>query len=162
MRIGVVSDTHDNARYVERAVDLFDGDADAVVHCGDVVAPFSASPFDARFDFHAVRGNNDGEWALAGTIGEFGTYHGEMAELAFDGVAFAVYHGTSEPIVDALCGCGSYDYVLRGHTHERVREERDGTVHLNPGGVPIPGAEEEPAGMIVDTETDEVTVESLG
>ncbi|ESP89243.1 phosphodiesterase, MJ0936 family protein [Candidatus Halobonum tyrrellensis G22] len=162
MQIGVVSDTHDNARYVERAVDLFESRADAVVHCGDVVAPFSAAPFDADFDFYAVRGNNDGEWALSGTIDEFGTYLGEMGELTFDGVEFAVYHGTSEPIVDALCACGSYDYVLRGHTHERVREERGGTVHLNPGGVPIPGQEAEPAAMLVDTESGEVTTESLG
>ncbi|WP_313691461.1 metallophosphoesterase [Halorarum halobium] len=162
MKVGVVSDTHDNARYVESAVQLFEGTADAVVHCGDVIAPFSATPFDAGFEFHAVRGNNDGEWALADAIDSFGTYLGEMGELTFDGVEFAVHHGTSEPIVDALIDCGRYDYVVRGHTHERVHEERDGTVHLNPGGVPIPGSEEEPAGVLVNTGTGDVRFEELG
>lgn len=161
MKIGVVSDTHDNERYVEAAVDLFAGDADAVVHCGDVVAPFSATPFDEDFEFYAVRGNNDGEWALADTVRSFGAYLGEMGELTFDGREFAVYHGTSEPIVAALVDCGSYDFVLRGHTHERVHEERNGTVHINPGGVPIPGREEEPAGVLIDTETGDVEFEEL-
>ncbi|WP_435144719.1 metallophosphoesterase [Halobaculum sp. P14] len=162
MFVGVVSDTHDNAQYVDAAVDMFDGTVDVVVHCGDVVAPFSATPFDASFDFYAVRGNNDGEWALADAVDSFGTYLGEMGELTFDGVEFAVYHGTSEPIVDALVDSGRYDFVLRGHTHERVHEERDGTVHVNPGGVPIPDAPDDPAAVIVDTETGDVTFESLG
>ena len=162
MLVGVVSDTHDNAQYVDSAVDVFtEAGVDAVVHCGDVVAPFSATPFAGDWEFHAVRGNNDGEWALADTVREFGSYHGEFAALTFEGVEFAVYHGTSEPIVDALLASGEYDYVCRGHTHERVHEERDGTIHLNPGGVPIPGREEPPAALVVDTDTGEVTVEEL-
>ncbi|QZY00144.1 metallophosphoesterase [Halobaculum rubrum] len=171
MLVGVVSDTHDNARYVEAAIETFEtAGVDAVIHCGDVVAPFSATPFDpdavdgsdADWEFHAVRGNNDGEWALADVVETFGTYHGEFAELTLGGTEFAVYHGTSEPIVDALLASGSYDYVCRGHTHERVHEERDETTHLNPGGVPIPGREEEPAAMLVDTASGDVTVHNLG
>ncbi|WP_277553645.1 metallophosphoesterase [Halobaculum limi] len=163
MLVGVVSDTHDNAQYVENAVGVFtDRAVDAVIHCGDIVAPFSATPFDGDWEFHAVRGNNDGEWALADTVESFGTYHGEFADLTLDGAEFAVYHGTSEPIVDALLASGAYDYVCRGHTHERVNEEREETVHLNPGGVPIPGREEEPAAFVVDTASEEVTVHDLG
>ncbi|CCQ34431.1 putative phosphoesterase protein [Halorhabdus tiamatea SARL4B] len=157
MKIGVIADTHDARDVIERAVERFTTeDVAAVVHCGDIVAPFSATPFDADFDFYAVRGNNDGEWALADTVAEFGTYLGEMGELTFDGVDFAVYHGTSDAIVDALVESGTYDYVLHGHTHERVREERDGTVRLNPGGVPIPQAPAPPAAVVIDTETGEI------
>jgi len=157
MQIGVIADTHDDSDVIEQAVDRFSAEnVDAVIHCGDIVAPFSATPFDADFDFYAVRGNNDGEWALADTVSEFGTYLGEMGELAFDGVEFAVYHGTSEPIVDALVESGSYDYVLHGHTHERAHEERAGTVRLNPGGVPIPAAPDPPAAVVIDTGTDAV------
>ncbi|MFC6787582.1 metallophosphoesterase [Halobaculum halobium] len=171
MLVGVVSDTHDNAQYVEAAVDAFaDAAVDVAIHCGDIVAPFSATPFepgsgdnpDADWAFHAVRGNNDGEWALADAVDAFGTYHGEFAELTLGSAEFAVYHGTSEPIVDALLASGSYDYVCRGHTHERVHEERDGTVHLNPGGVPIPGREKGPSAALVDTASGEVSFERLG
>ena len=162
MKIGVIADTHDDSEVIEQAVTRFGAeDVDAVIHCGDIVAPFSATPFDATFDFYAVRGNNDGEWALAETVEAFGTYLGEVGELTFDETDFAVYHGTGDPIVDALVEAGTYDYVLHGHTHERAREERDGTVRLNPGGVPIPAAPNPPAAVVIDTETDAIEAHEL-
>ena len=139
MRIGIVSDTHDDLAAVEAAVSLFERQGvDAVVHCGDFVAPFSVTPFDASFDFHAVRGNNDGEWAVESAVEEFGEYHGEAAALSFEGVEVAVTHGTSDLVVDALADCGDYDYVFHGHTHAHGVEARGGTVRVNPGGLPIP------------------------
>ncbi|OTF11560.1 YfcE family phosphodiesterase [Halorubrum sp. SD612] len=146
MLIGIVSDTHDDSAAVEAAVSLFEREGvDAVVHCGDFVAPFSVTPFDADFAFHAVRGNNDGEWAVESTVEEFGTYHGEAAALLFgggdgagDAVDVAVTHGTSDLVVDALVDCGDYDYVLHGHTHAHGAEAHGGTVRVNPGGLPIP------------------------
>jgi putative phosphoesterase len=162
MMLGICSDTHDNLNLARAAVDRFESEGvDAVVHCGDVVAPFAATVFDADFDFHAVRGNNDGEWNLGSVVDSFGTYHGEAAELTFDGVEIAVYHGTSETLVDALVDCGDYDYVFRGHTHERVEEERGGTVHVNPGGLPIPGADDAYHVATLDTEADELTFHEL-
>ncbi len=158
MRVGIVSDTHDDAAVVER----FSGEAEAVIHCGDVVAPFSATPFDADFEFYCVRGNNDGEWKLRSTVEEFGTYLGEMGELELGGATFAAYHGTSQPIVDALVECGNYDYVVHGHTHGRVHEERGGTVSINPGGMPIPPAPDPQCAVLVDTESDDVTFHELG
>jgi putative phosphoesterase len=154
MQVGIVSDTHDNMDVIGEAVDYFGRQADAVVHCGDIVAPFSAGPFDADFQFYAVRGNNDGEPALGNAVREFGAYLGEMGTLSFEGTTFGVYHGTSQPIVDALVDCGSFDYVLHGHTHERAHEERDGTVRINPGGVPtdVDGGES-PAAVLLDTDT---------
>ncbi len=156
MKVGIVADTHDNMDVIGAAVDCFEGRAAAVVHCGDIVAPFAATPFDADFQFYAVRGNNDGEPALGNTVREFGAYLGEMGKLSFEGTSFAVYHGTSKPIVDALVDCGNFDYVLHGHTHERAEEEGDGTVRINPGGIPtdVDGGEP-PAGVILDTETGE-------
>lgn len=158
MKLGICSDTHDDLELARAAVDLFEAEGvETVIHCGDVVAPFAATVFDADFDFHAVRGNNDGEWNLGSVVESFGTYHGEAAELTFEGVRTAVYHGTSETLVDALVDCGAYDYVFRGHTHERVEEERGGTVHVNPGGLPIPGADDAYHVATLDTEADELT-----
>ena len=162
MLVGIVSDTHDNLDTVEQAVQTLESaDVDAVIHCGDIVAPFSATPFDSNFDFYSVRGNNDGEWSLQDTVAEFGTYLGEMGELTLGGAEFAVYHGTSEPVVEALIDCGHYDYVCRGHTHQQVHEERDGTIHVNPGGIPIAAAPEDPAAVVVDTESGDVTFHDL-
>jgi len=163
MNVGVVSDTHDNLDVVAAAVDCFEGRVDAVVHCGDIVAPFSATPFDADFEFYAVRGNNDGEWMLRNTVQSFGAYLGEMGELSLGGASVAVYHGTSRPIVDALVGCGEYDYVLHGHTHQRVHEDHEGTVSINPGGIGITpdSGGDPPAGVVIDTDTGDVTFHDL-
>ncbi|OYR56739.1 metallophosphoesterase [Halorubrum halodurans] len=154
MLVGIVSDTHDDLAAVEAAIDLFESaGVDAVVHCGDFVAPFSVTPFDAGFEFHAVRGNNDGEWAVESTVNAFGTYHGEAGTLSVDGVDVAVTHGTSEVVVDALVDCGDYDYVLHGHTHAHGVEERDGTVRVNPGGLPIPVAGADDAFRVATLDT---------
>ncbi|MYL15814.1 YfcE family phosphodiesterase [Halorubrum terrestre] len=156
MLIGIVSDTHDDLDAVEAAVSLFEREGvDAVVHCGDFVAPFSVTPFDAEFDFHAVRGNNDGEWAVESTVEAFGEYHGEAAALSFDGVEVAVTHGTSDILVDALVDCGDYDYVFHGHTHAHGVEERGGTVRVNPGGLPIPVEGADDAFRVATLETAE-------
>jgi len=165
VRVGLVSDTHDDLGAVAAAVDRFDREGvGATIHCGDVVAPFAATPFADCPAFHAVRGNNDGEWNLAGTVEEFGTHHGELAELTLDGHAVAVYHGTSGGIVDALVDCGAYDYVFSGHTHAREHEERDGTVHVNPGGPPIPvaGADDAFHVAVVDLDDGRVRHDEVG
>ncbi|WP_128906275.1 YfcE family phosphodiesterase [Halorubrum amylolyticum] len=176
MRVGIVSDTHDDLAAVEAAVALFEREGvDAVVHCGDFVAPFSVTPFDAGdgpdggFDFYAVRGNNDGEWAVGSTVDAFGTYLGEAGTLSFGGgsdagdgtrdadggaVDVAVTHGTSAVVVDALVDCGDHDYVFHGHTHAHGVEERNGTVRVNPGGLPIPvdGADDAFRVAVLDTD----------
>lgn len=139
MQVGIVSDTHDDLDAVEAAVTFFERrGVDVVVHCGDFVAPFSAEPFDDDWDFYAVRGNNDGEWALQPLIDEFGTYLGEAGTITLDGLEVAVYHGTSDVLIDGLVESGTYDYVFHGHTHTHGIETRGGTTRVNPGGVPIP------------------------
>lgn len=61
MRLGVISDTHDNVRAVERAVSVFEREGcDTLVHCGDFIAP-PVLPFFEGFEVHGVLGNNDGE-----------------------------------------------------------------------------------------------------
>lgn len=143
MKIGVVSDTHDNIEKAEAAVDFFEAEeVEAVIHCGDMVAPFTAKLFDADFEFYYVRGNNDGEWNLKGTVERFGEFYNNVAELEFNGFSFAVYHGTEEEIVEALVESGDYDFVLRGHTHEKKLREDEGTIELNPGGIKLPNQEE--------------------
>ncbi|KOX98002.1 metallophosphoesterase [Halorubrum tropicale] len=173
MLVGIVSDTHDDLTAVEAAVSLFEREGvDAVVHCGDFVAPFSVTPFDGDFDFHAVRGNNDGEWAVESTVEAFGEYHGEAAALSFggagsgdatgaDAVDVAVTHGTSGLVVDALVDCGDYDYVLHGHTHAHGVEARGGTVRVNPGGLPIPVEGTDDAFRVATLDTAESGVDAV-
>lgn len=146
MRLGLVSDTHDDLDAARRGADaLRDAGVDAVAHLGDVVAPFTLAPFEPLADgrpFHHVRGNNEGEPALWRAAADLGTHHADAAALDLGGRAVALYHGTSAVLVDALVDSGDYDYVCHGHTHERAAEARGGTVRVNPGGLPIPGADD--------------------
>lgn len=154
MQLGIVSDTHDNLDHVQHAVSLFKLEGvDHVIHCGDIIAPFSATPFNTdAFAFSAVRGNNDGEWALGNVVDDFGTYLGQCGELTLDGVAIAVYHGTNRVLREALADSGTYDYVFHGHTHERTIASHGDTLRVNPGGLPIEGADDSFHVATLDTE----------
>jgi len=144
MKLGIVSDTHDNLDKAKAAVEFFeDQECDKVIHCGDMVAPFTAKLFDADFEFHYVRGNNDGEWNLKQTVEEFGEFYNNVAELTIEDREVAVYHGTEEELAESLVESGKYDYVFRGHTHEKKLREVNETIELNPGGIKLPEQEEE-------------------
>lgn len=158
MKLGIVSDTHDNFKVAERAVEFFERKGcEKVIHCGDMICPATAELFDAQFEFYCVRGNNDGEWKLKETVEDFGTWMGNVGELEFRDLEFAVYHGTDEEITAGLRESGKYDYVLRGHTHrKKVRESENGrTVELNPGGVKLPFQEEKLHVIVMDPDSGE-------
>ena len=63
MKLGLISDTHDNVPMIKKAVEFFNkADVDLVLHAGDYVAPFSIKPlFSLECDFLGVWGNNDGD-----------------------------------------------------------------------------------------------------
>jgi putative phosphoesterase len=63
MKLGVLSDTHDNLSAIEKAVTALNkAGADLVIHLGDYCAPFSLRPLKGlEMDWMGVFGNNDGE-----------------------------------------------------------------------------------------------------
>lgn len=154
MKLGVVSDTHDNFEIAEKAANFFEEKGcEKVIHCGDIICPATADIFNRDFDFYAVRGNNDGEWSLKETIEGFGDWMGNIGELEFSGLKIAIYHGTDEEIADSLTRSGKYDYVFRGHTHRKKVKEIDETVEINPGGVKLPFQDETLHVVVMDLTT---------
>ena len=161
MKIGVLSDTHDNVAATEAAMDRFeDVGVETVIHCGDFIAP-PLVPFLDRdgIEIHAVRGNNDGE--REGLLGAFdaldeGTLHGRFAELTFDGRTFAVLHGEEKPVIDALATGGNYDYVLHGHWHVREARAVGETIVINPGAHFPTVAEDSRTVAVIETDDDTV------
>ena len=63
MKIGVLTDTHDNLEAINRAAKLFAAlEVDRIFHLGDFVAPFTAFPLlEAKIPLEGVFGNNDGD-----------------------------------------------------------------------------------------------------
>jgi len=140
MRVGVVSDSHDNVSAIRRAgEELRRRGVSLVLHAGDWVSPFSArflrEALGEGVRIVGVFGNNEGERPFFLEVArKFGVeVAGEAAELEVAGRRVAVYHGTSPILLRALVESGLYDVVVYGHTHQAVVERRGGTLVVNPG-----------------------------
>jgi putative phosphoesterase len=135
MLIGIISDSHDHELHIKQAVDIFKArNVDLVIHAGDYCSPFTIPHFRG-LPLQGILGNNDGDcYLLMQKYNAINAHlHGTFFEIDIDGRLLAVYHGTDQPITDALQACGKYDGVISGHTHEIVNREMDGTLALNPG-----------------------------
>jgi uncharacterized protein len=141
MKIGVISDTHDQGANIRRAVEYFNQENVAlVVHCGDWVAPFILYFFQGlKAPLRGVFGNNDGDkfrhLAFKSRWGLDLEYEERFLELELDTRHLAVFHGDYSGLVEGLVTCGKYDAVFHGHTHQRVNEHHGKTLSLNPGSL---------------------------
>jgi putative phosphoesterase len=139
----VISDTHDSWNNIEAFVNKFidEEKVDAVFHCGDIVAPFMKTPFnrlnELNIPLYAVYGNNDGERRGLKTI--FGAkdnsfqIKGDYFDIELEGIKILVFHHFEEQLVESLAKSGSYNLILKGHTHQ-IRNERIGScLIVNPG-----------------------------
>ena len=140
MRIGILSDTHDNLPMVERAVaKLNELSPDLVLHTGDFIAPFVIPRLAAlNCPCIGVFGNNDGDRALlASKARESGNVeiHGCFTVRRADGRSIALLHGEEPDALNEIAGAGIFDVVVHGHTHRPSIRERGGTLMVNPGEV---------------------------
>jgi putative phosphoesterase len=137
MRIGVVSDTHDQIERTRRAVKLLrDNGADVLVHCGDVVEPELVAEL-AEQPFYMAFGNNDSDTVprLRCAIGDAGGTCLEWGgEVVLAGKRIAITHGHMHTDVRRLLAAKP-DYLLSGHSHI-ASDRRDGPLRrINPGAL---------------------------
>lgn len=141
MKIGVISDTHDQAPLIEKAVEkLNQEEVEWVIHCGDWVSPFILYSFrNLKAPIKGVFGNNDGDkfrhLLFKDKLGLNIQYEDRFLELNFDNRLIAVFHGDYSEIVEALVKCGKYDAVFHGHTHQKINTAIGKTLSLNPGSL---------------------------
>jgi len=132
MRIGVVSDTHDNLRNVARIVELLSASGvHRVVHTGDVTKGRTlAALAEVPVPIFGVLGNNDERDDLYAVAAEHGVrLSDDPLELEWGGRRIAVVHDPR----DWVGPCERFDVLLHGHTHRRVIERDDGRLVFNPG-----------------------------
>ena len=134
MKLGILSDTHDNLARIERAVTaLNDAGVDFIFHLGDYCAPFSLRPLkDLRADWMGVLGNNDGEIRGLTEASEGKIRPGNLA-LEIDGARIFADH--VNPVKGALAASGHFDLILYGHTHALEIYEEHRCLCVNPGEV---------------------------
>jgi putative phosphoesterase len=137
MRLGVLSDTHDQLERTRLAIRLLRAEgAEALVHCGDVTGPdlvLACAVLPCYFTF----GNHDADMVprLRAAIAKAGGVclgWGGVVELAAKRVA--VTHGHMSTDVRRLLAARP-DYLLSGHSHI-TGDRRDGpTRRVNPGAL---------------------------
>jgi len=141
MKLAVISDSHDHMNNILKAVSIMnERDIDALIHCGDYVAPFVKRWFDGLNDkikdnFYGVFGNNDGERLfLKKNLGQICDIVGMEINKEFDEKKVYAAHMPTQSTIDALAESGKYDIILSGHTHSIVNKKYDnGVLVINPG-----------------------------
>lgn len=140
MYIGVISDTHDDARAVRAAGEAFRrAGVAAVVHAGDWTSPFSMLKLRRALGegvpIYTVFGNNDGDrYTAAKRAADAGVeVLGEAGIIVLGGRKIGVYHGTALLLVEAMAKSGMFDVVIYGHTHRVDIRRVNGTLVVNPG-----------------------------
>jgi putative phosphoesterase len=134
MKIGVVSDTHNNLKNVGRIVELFnDYGVERVIHTGDIT---QAKTLDVFAHLHApmwgVYGNNDQEReSLHKAVASHGfNFTDPPFELEWHERRIIVVH---DPLEFEGALNDGHELALHGHTHLHRYEERAGQVMFNPG-----------------------------
>ncbi len=140
MKIAVISDTHDHRDNIVKAVNIMNKrKVDALIHCGDFIAPFVKKWFDnlnnnIKENFWGVFGNNDGEEiGLKNILGQICKIETTELKMVLDGKSIFTSHMPNQITIDELSSSGKYDIILSGHTHEVVNMKVNGVLIVNPG-----------------------------
>lgn len=137
MRLGILSDTHDEAERTRLAVRLLrDAGADALVHCGDLSSPPVLEAL-AGLPSWFVLGNHDADSVpalrqAAADLGPVCLGWGGVVELA--GVRVGVAHGHMTSDIRRVLAGRPY-YLLTGHSHVPSDTTFGGVRRINPGAL---------------------------
>ncbi|MBN1233795.1 MAG: metallophosphoesterase [Candidatus Coatesbacteria bacterium] len=134
MKIGILSDSHDNLQKVKAASEIFrKSNAGLIIHAGDIVAPFTLKPLlELNVPVYAVRGNNDGEVILLNNLiaRTNGRFLRSSCFVKWNDIRIAIFH--EQDIALELKDCPNFDLVVFGHTHE-IFISKGKPLILNPG-----------------------------
>ncbi|MEM7078272.1 MAG: YfcE family phosphodiesterase [Pseudomonadota bacterium] len=134
MKIGVVSDTHNNLKNVRIIVEMFNAAAvDLVVHTGDITQAKTLEAFAAlNMPLYGVFGNNDQERdALQTAIDAHGFHFAEPPlQVRWHEREIIIVHDPLE--FEGHLGA-QHDLALHGHTHRYRCEQNGDQVIFNPG-----------------------------
>ena len=146
MKICILSDSHDHIPLLRAAAeDAVSLGAEAILHCGDVVAPSTLNclnKIENPVPVYVIHGNNTGDLvALTRSSTHPDSilrYHGQDAGIELGGKRIFIVHYPH--YAKAMALTGDWDIVCCGHDHQpaiksvqNTKEEH--TLILNPGTV---------------------------
>lgn len=144
MKVCILSDSHDHIPLLDAAVEVaIEHGAEAVLHCGDVVAPSTLHCLDKyALPVHVIHGNNTGDLYTLGRLANREKnhihYHGMDAGLELAGRRIFLVHYPH--YARAMAATGDWDLICCGHSHkvliDRIANLKGGITHLvNPGTI---------------------------
>ncbi len=137
MRVGLISDTHDNVTMIKAAIKrLNELEVSLVLHAGDYISPFTAKPYaELKAKMIGVYGNNCAEREklkeVYAAVGK--EIVGNFAEVEAGGRSIALLHGHDDALLRSLIAHGVYDVVVHGHDHKAKIAKVGSTLVINPG-----------------------------
>lgn len=129
MRIGILSDTHNNIDKILKAIKFFNlRHTEFVLHAGDFSCTQSAKYFEMlNCPFLAVFGNNDfSVYEFKKIIEPFGNIYEPPYEFVLDDKSFLMTHHFYTPTK-------KFDYIICGHTHRPSILKTSNGLVINPG-----------------------------
>ncbi|GMR16142.1 MAG: metallophosphoesterase [Gammaproteobacteria bacterium] len=150
MKICIVSDSHDNRFLLNAAAqDAKSRGAEAILHCGDIVAPTTLRILNQlKLPVHAIHGNNTGDMYSLSKLSQDENsvihYYGQDAAITMHNKKIFLVHYPHYAL--AMATTGDWDIVCCGHNHrsniqpiENIKGQQ--TLLVNPGTVGGVGAE---------------------
>ncbi len=136
MKVGILSDTHDQVARTAAAVALLvDSGAEALIHCGDITVPQVVYEMGVRPSYFVFGNCDDDVQGLGRAIASLGgTCLGSGGLITLGGRRLAVTHGHLEGELQRLEAMEPH-YLFTGHTHCRDDRRRGKTRWINPGAL---------------------------
>jgi len=137
MRIGIISDTHDNIIYIRKALKVFSEQGiEFFLHAGDLISPEILKEFkgwQAKFvlgncDYEVEKINSEANCLGFPPVKNF-------SEFEIDAKSFILFHGDNIPLFREAVASGKYDYIIKGHTHFSENYFSNNTRIINPGSL---------------------------
>lgn len=170
MKIGILSDTHNNTRNLQAALDVFEKrEIHTLIHCGDLTSveiAFQLAGWAGQVGCPrviCVFGNGDvtsGEIRSVLLAQNSDNYAGMAFTGEIDGVPLAAAHGHVPGTLEELVRSGQYRYVFTGHSHKHDDQRIGATRVINPGA--LGGLHREPRQVcLLDLETEKAEFEVI-
>ena len=134
MRIGIVSDTHNNLKNCRKIVELFnESGVEKVIHTGDITQAKTIEVFsDLEAPMVGVFGNNDMEReSLVAAVARYDFHFVDPPlKLSWAGREIVVVH---DPLELDSVNKNDFELILHGHTHRLTIDHHESYLTFNPG-----------------------------
>ena len=136
MKIGVVSDTHNNLKNIEIIINIFNDErVPIVIHTGDISNANTLEQFTKlNSELIGVYGNNDRNESGLEEVAQKNNFNFQQPpkRLSLLDREIVVFH-EPDKIGQFLSENQSIEVVLYGHTHRYENKIRNGVLFFNPG-----------------------------